>query len=108
MATSTAEDETFLDGIITKLVEEGASGKNVNLRQEDISRVVLKAKDVVLSQPSMLELASPIKILGDIHGYVLHAPKPASLTSRASHFRSDAPFFVVPCAWPTEFATFVP
>jgi len=68
MAHLTADDESFLDGIITKLVEEGASGKNVNLRQEDISRVVLKAKDVVLSQPSLLELASPMRILGDIHG----------------------------------------
>jgi serine/threonine-protein phosphatase PP1 catalytic subunit len=65
---SAADDVEFIDGMIRTLIDEGAGGKIVNLRQEDISRVITLAKDIVLSQPSMLELASPIKILGDIHG----------------------------------------
>jgi serine/threonine-protein phosphatase PP1 catalytic subunit len=74
---SAADDVEFIDGMIRTLIDEGAGGKIVNLRQEDISRVITLAKDIVLSQPSMLELASPIKILGDIHGYAGY-PAPCS------------------------------
>ena len=76
MAELAGEELEFFDGMIQRCIEEGASGKNINLRQEDISRVLLKAKEVFISQPSMLELASPIKILGDIHGCA-SAPSPA-------------------------------
>ena len=75
MAELAGEELEFFDGMIQRCIEEGASGKNINLRQEDISRVLLKAKEVFISQPSMLELASPIKILGDIHGCA-PAPQP--------------------------------
>ena len=64
------DDLEFYDGMIARLIEEGQSGKNIAVKQEDISRILLKAKEIFLSQPSMLELASPIKILGDIHGCV--------------------------------------
>ena len=68
----------FYDKMIARMIEEGQSGKNIALKVEDVSRILLKAKEIFLSQPSMLELASPIKILGDIHGYVtlLLSPPP--------------------------------
>ena len=68
MAELAGEELEFFDGMIQRCIEEGASGKNINYRKEDISRVLLKAKEILISQPSMLEVASPIKILGDIHG----------------------------------------
>ena len=85
MAELAGEELEFFDGMIQRCIEEGASGKNINLRQEDISRVLLKAKEVFISQPSMLELASPIKILGDIHGCAPapSPPRPAPLAPAA-------------------------
>ena len=42
--------------------------------QEDILRVLDQAKQVLLTQPSLLELATPINIVGDIRGYDHAAP----------------------------------
>jgi serine/threonine-protein phosphatase PP1 catalytic subunit len=70
MAELDGSELEFYDGMIAKMIEDGQTGKNIALKQEDISRILLKAKEIFLSQPSMLELASPIKILGDIHGCV--------------------------------------
>ena len=67
----------FYDKMIARMIEEGQSGKNIALKVEDVSRILLKAKEIFLSQPSMLELASPIKILGDIHGYATPLLSPA-------------------------------
>mmetsp|Transcript_18820 Transcript_18820/g.23095 ORF Transcript_18820/g.23095 Transcript_18820/m.23095 type:complete len:369 (+) Transcript_18820:107-1213(+) len=39
-----------------------------NLSAEDITKLCHLAKDVLLQQPMLLELAAPIKICGDIHG----------------------------------------
>ena len=69
MAELDGAELEFYDKMIARMIEEGQSGKNIALKAEDITRVLLKAKEIFLSQPSMLELASPIKILGDIHGY---------------------------------------
>ena len=87
MAELAGEELEFFDGMIQRCIEEGASGKNINLRQEDISRVLLKAKEIFISQPSMLELASPIKILGDIHGC---APAQQQPPARAPVARATA------------------
>ncbi len=69
MAEMDGAELEFYDKMIARMIEEGQSGKNIALKVEDVSRILLKAKEIFLSQPSMLELASPIKILGDIHGY---------------------------------------
>ena len=79
MAELDGAELEFYDGMIARMIEEGQSGKNIALKVEDISRILLKAKEIFLSQPSMLELASPIKILGDIHGCAL--PPPPSFAS---------------------------
>ena len=74
MADMDGAEMEFYDKLIARMIEEGQSGKNIALKVEDITRVLLKAKEIFLSQPSMLELASPIKILGDIHGCALPVP----------------------------------
>ena len=79
MAELDGAELEFYDGMIARMIEEGQSGKNIALKVEDISRILLKAKEIFLSQPSMLELASPIKILGVIHGCAPPPPPPPPL-----------------------------
>lgn len=59
-----------VDPIIDKLLEVRGSkpGKQVNLSENEITTLCLRARDVFISQPILLELEAPIKICGDIHG----------------------------------------
>jgi len=43
-------------------------GKLVNLKEEEIIALAIKSREIFMSQPVMLELESPLKICGDIHG----------------------------------------
>lgn len=59
-----------LNQIITKLlsVRRNRPGNIVNLSETDIRILCMKAREIFLSQPILLELEAPIKICGDIHG----------------------------------------
>jgi serine/threonine-protein phosphatase PP1 catalytic subunit len=59
-----------VDSIIHKLLEVRGSkpGKQVNLLENEIKGLCVKARDIFMSQPMLLELEAPIKICGDIHG----------------------------------------
>lgn len=59
-----------LDGIIAKLLEVRGKrpGKNVNLSENEIRSLCLRSREIFSSQPILLELEAPIKIVGDIHG----------------------------------------
>src|SRR3989338_9775008 len=59
-----------VDGIIEKLLEVRGSrtGKQVQLPENDVKNLALKAREVIMSQSPLLELEAPIKICGDIHG----------------------------------------
>ncbi|KAJ4455076.1 putative Serine/threonine-protein phosphatase PP1-gamma catalytic subunit [Paratrimastix pyriformis] len=59
-----------VDVIISKLLEVRGSrpGKLVNLTEGEIRGLIIKSKDIFLSQDTLLELEAPIKICGDIHG----------------------------------------
>ena len=59
-----------MDKIIEKLLEVRGKrpGKTVNLLESEIRALCLKSKDIFTSQPILLELEAPIKIVGDIHG----------------------------------------
>jgi len=68
---TTPAQETFdVDNIINRLLEVRGQrpGKQVQLSENEIRFLCLKAKDIFLSQPILLELEAPIKICGDIHG----------------------------------------
>jgi serine/threonine-protein phosphatase PP1 catalytic subunit len=62
--------EPNIDSIIDKCLEvRGARpGKLVKLEEQEIVWLCTAAKDILLSQPNLLELEAPIKIVGDIHG----------------------------------------
>eukprot|EP00760_Papus_ankaliazontas_P035303 PhM_4_TR7738/c0_g1_i1/m.37853/K06269/PPP1C; serine/threonine-protein phosphatase PP1 catalytic subunit len=46
----------------------GRTGRPIHLREQDIRAIVLKSREVFLSQPALLEVRSPIKVCGDVHG----------------------------------------
>lgn len=68
---STEQDvEVDVDSVIKQLLEvRGArAGKQVNLAEADIRALCIKSRDIFISQPILLEVEAPIKIVGDIHG----------------------------------------
>ncbi|KAJ1727181.1 serine/threonine protein phosphatase Pzh1, partial [Coemansia biformis] len=60
-----------VDDMLFRLLEAGFSGrvtKSVCLRNSEIVAVCHAAREVFLAQPTLLQLAAPVKITGDIHG----------------------------------------
>ena len=59
-----------IDSIIQRLLDARGSrpGKNVQLTEAEIRGLCLKSREILLSQPMLLELEAPLKICGDIHG----------------------------------------
>lgn len=59
-----------VEKIIEKLLEMRGSkpGKQVNLQESEIRGLCVRAREIFISQPMLLELEAPIKIAGDIHG----------------------------------------
>ncbi|AOA62121.1 Serine/threonine-protein phosphatase [Komagataella phaffii CBS 7435] len=60
-----------IEDIIQRLLDAGYSGKrtkNICLKTSEISVICSKARELFLSQPPLLELSPPVKIVGDIHG----------------------------------------
>lgn len=60
-----------LDDMIKRLVDAGYSSKvtkTVCLKNAEITAVCSAARELFLTQPSLLELSPPVKIVGDVHG----------------------------------------
>jgi len=60
-----------LDEMITRLLDAGYSAKvtkAVCLKNAEITAICTAAREVLLSQPALLELSAPVKIVGDVHG----------------------------------------
>lgn len=60
-----------LDEMITRLLDAGYSAKvtkAVCLKNAEITAICTAAREVLLSQPALIELAAPVKIVGDVHG----------------------------------------
>ena len=65
-----AEGDIDVDSIIEQLlsVRGARPGRQVNLSEAEIRFLCIKAREVFIQQPVLLELEAPIKICGDIHG----------------------------------------
>jgi len=65
-----AADESWIDGIIDTLLSarNKKPGTPVELSVQDATALCNQAREVLLSQPMLLELGAPIKICGDVHG----------------------------------------
>lgn len=62
-----------VDNMIQRLLEAGYSGKVTKsppLKNAEIVSVCAAAREVFLSQPTLIELSPPVKIVGDVHGQV--------------------------------------
>ncbi|WVF72311.1 serine/threonine-protein phosphatase PP-Z1 [Kwoniella sp. CBS 6097] len=60
-----------VDNMIHRLLEAGYSGKVTKtppLKNTEIASVCAAAREVFLSQPTLIELSPPVKIVGDVHG----------------------------------------
>ena len=59
-----------LDNIIERLLQmqEAHIGKQKNLTELEVRQLCIKSREIIISQPMLLELQAPIKIVGDIHG----------------------------------------
>lgn len=60
-----------VEDLIQRLLDAGYSGKrtkNVCLKNSEIQVVCSTARELFLSQPPLLELSPPVKIVGDVHG----------------------------------------
>ncbi|OAQ66943.1 serine/threonine-protein phosphatase PP-Z [Pochonia chlamydosporia 170] len=70
MAMSEIKDMD-LDDYIKRLLDAGYAGKvtkSVCLKNAEIVAICQRAREVFLSQPALLELDAPVKIVGDVHG----------------------------------------
>ena len=56
-----------IDRILDKLLEVRGSkpGKQVNLSEKDIRSLCIKARDIFIDQPILLEIEAPIKVCGN-------------------------------------------
>ncbi|KAF6232029.1 hypothetical protein HO173_009866 [Letharia columbiana] len=60
-----------LDEMITRLLDAGYSTKvtkAVCLKNAEITAICNAVREVFLSQPALVELSAPVKIVGDVHG----------------------------------------
>ncbi|KAK2749893.1 serine/threonine protein phosphatase Pzh1 [Myotisia sp. PD_48] len=60
-----------VDDMITRLLDAGYSTKvtkAVCLKNAEITAICTAVREVFLSQPALLELSAPVKIVGDVHG----------------------------------------
>lgn len=59
-------EEVDVDKIINKLLENG--GKDAKILESEIRGLCLRAREIFLEQPMLLELEAPIKICGNTLG----------------------------------------
>ena len=53
-----------VDAILAKLLEVKGTGRGVMLQEGEIRQLCMKAREIFISQPILLELEAPIKICG--------------------------------------------
>ena len=65
-------DTSDIDKIIEKLLESRGKkqASNMNLTETQIKNICIKAREIFLSQPMLLELEAPIKICGTYLKYL--------------------------------------
>lgn len=60
-----------VEDMIQRLLDVGYTGKvskSLCLKNTEITAICLAAREVFLSQPTLVELSPPVKIVGDVHG----------------------------------------
>jgi len=59
-----------IDDIIARLLEKrnATPGSKVDLKLPEVKYLIEKSREIFISQPVLLDLEAPLKIVGDIHG----------------------------------------
>lgn len=60
-----------VDDMIQRLLDVGYTGKvskSLCLKNNEITSICQAAREVLLGQPTLIELSPPVKIVGDVHG----------------------------------------
>lgn len=60
-----------IDDMIQRLLDVGYTGKvskSLCIKNQEIVAICQAAREVFLSQPTLIELSPPVKIVGDVHG----------------------------------------
>jgi len=59
-----------VDDIIARLLEKrnATTGSKVDLKLPEVKFLIEKSREIFISQPVLLDLEAPLKIVGDIHG----------------------------------------
>jgi hypothetical protein len=70
MAVGAATDDTWVDRMIDELLSarNKKPGTPVEISQQHALLLCQQTREILLSQPMLLELGAPIKICGDVHG----------------------------------------
>jgi len=63
-------EKTDVDDIIARMLEKRNSppGSKVELKNHEVRYLIEKSREIFISQPVLLDLEAPLKIVGDIHG----------------------------------------
>ncbi|XP_054274455.1 serine/threonine-protein phosphatase alpha-2 isoform-like [Macrosteles quadrilineatus] len=62
------DDKVNIDNIIERLLDDRTKPGKIHLTENEIRHLISKSREIILSQPMLLELAAPLKICGDTHG----------------------------------------
>ncbi|CAG8756574.1 45183_t:CDS:2 [Gigaspora margarita] len=60
-----------IDEVIRRLINAGSNNKvskSICLKTNEINAICHSAREIFLSQPTLIELSPPVKIVGDVHG----------------------------------------
>jgi serine/threonine-protein phosphatase PP1 catalytic subunit len=70
MALKKTSDELSVDDIVEKCLEPLGQkpGKMINIPENSLKTLCNSVRDLLLTQPALLEVEAPLKICGDIHG----------------------------------------
>eukprot|EP01123_Difflugia_compressa_P013861 TRINITY_DN670_c0_g1_i1.p1 TRINITY_DN670_c0_g1~~TRINITY_DN670_c0_g1_i1.p1 ORF type:complete len:300 (-),score=60.01 TRINITY_DN670_c0_g1_i1:218-1117(-) len=65
-----AGEKVDVDDIIARMLEKRNSppGSKVDLKASEVRYLIEKSREIFISQPVLLDLEAPLKIVGDIHG----------------------------------------
>ncbi|KAL6454666.1 PPZ1 Serine/threonine-protein phosphatase PP-Z1 [Candida maltosa Xu316] len=67
--TNSSTIDVWIDKLINAAYTKRT--KNVCLKNSEIEMICSSAREIFLSQPSLLELSPPVKVVGDVHGQYL-------------------------------------